>query len=95
MFENDAMYLLTIDIPTNTNNDITVDFLRNYIQGCCIVHYNGSQGVGVISLHYASNNIVISGSVGSDGPDNKTNGVYITYGNADGLVINSQTLIEL
>ena len=64
VFENDAMYLLTIDIPTNTTDAITVDFLRNYIQGYCVVNYNGLQGIGAVSLSYTSgNNIVISGSV--------------------------------
>ena len=93
VFEIDAMYVLTIDIPINTTDDITVDFLRNYIQGYCVVNYNGSQGIGVVSLSYTSgNNVVISGSVCDL---NANNNVYITYDNKDGLAINSQILIEL
>lgn len=93
VFENDAMYLLTIDIPTNTNNDITLDFLRNYISGYCVVNYNGSQGKGAVSLSRPSgNNIEISGSVVDN---NINNSVYIIYSNINGLVINSQILIEL
>lgn len=93
MFETDAMYVLTIDIPTNTTDDITVDFLKNYIQGYCVVSYNGSQGIGAVSLSYTSgNNVVISGSVCDL---NANNNVNINYGNKDGLAINSQILIEL
>ena len=91
-FESDAMYVLYIDIPTNTTNAITVDFLRNYIQGYCVVSYNGSQGKGTVTLYCTPNNIEISGSA----VDISTvNSVYITYSNANGLAIDSQTLIEL
>lgn len=93
VFENGAMYVLTIDIPTNTTDAIVVDFLKNYIQGYCVVNYNGSSGIGAVSLYYASGTgVVISGSVCDL---NANNNVNITYGNKDGLVINSQILIEL
>ena len=91
-FDIDGFYFLIIDIPTNTTNDITVDFLRNYIQGYCVVCYNGSKGRGAVSLSSISNNIVISGSVVDI---NVSNSVDINYGNTNGLVIDSQTLIEL
>lgn len=95
VFENDAMYVLTIDIPTNTNNDITLDFLRNYLQGYCTVCYNGEKGIGVVTLNSTSNNIDICGSVTDIVPNAPVNSVYINYKNTNGLAINSQILIEL
>ena len=90
-FDNGS-YLLIINIPTNTKNNINVDFLKNYIHGYCVVAYNGNLGNGAVNLYYTPNNILISGSAVSN---NNNNIVHITYSNSDGLVINSQLLIEL
>ena len=89
-FDNNADYYL--DIPTNTNDDITVDFLRNYIKGDCTVSYNGVLGRGAVNLSYIGAGVAIRGVV-YDGSG--VNGVDVFYSDATVLVIDMQTLIEL
>ena len=91
-FEAGSSYSLYIDIPTNTNDDITVDFLRNYIIGYRVVSYYGASGKGAITLDCVPNHAQISGAVVDSGA---VNAVYTNYSNTNGLVIDSQTLIEL
>ena len=91
-FDLGGSYYLFIDIPTNTNDDITVDFLRNYIQGCCAVSYYGPLGKGAITLDCGPNYAQICGAVVDSGA---VNAVYTSYSNTNGLLITSQTLIEL
>ena len=91
-FVDDKFTKLNIDIPSNTTDSITVDFLRNYIQGICDVSYNGSLGKGVVMLYCLPNSVVISGTAVDNGI---TDIVNINHNNADGLIIDSQTLIDL
>ena len=91
-FDMGGSYYLFIDIPTNTNDDITVDFLRNYIQGYCAVSYYGALGKGAITLDCGPNYAQICGAVVDSGA---VNAVYINYSNINGLLISRQTLIEL
>ena len=91
-FDIGGSYNLYIDILTNTNDDITVDFLRNYIQGYCVVSYYGALGKGTVTVECRPNYVQINGAVVDSGA---VNGVYSNYSNTNGLVIGSQTLIEL
>ena len=92
-FDTAASYYLTIDIPTNTIEDITLDFLRNYIQGYLVVCYYGPQGIGVVCLFSpAGGGISIYGTVIDSGTNYN---IYIVYNNKDGLVLDSQILIEV
>ena len=91
-FVDDKFTKLNIDIPSNTTDSITVDFLRNYIQGICSVSYNGSLGKGVVMLYCLPNSVVISGTAVDNGI---TEIININHSNADGLIIDGQTLIEL
>ena len=91
-FVEDRFTHLNIDIPSNKTDSITVDFLRNYIQGICSVSYNGSLGKGAVMLYCLPNSVVISGTAVDGGI---TEIININYSNADGLIIDSQVLIEL
>ena len=91
-YDVSGSYYLYIDIPTNTNDDITVDFLRSYIQGYCVVSYDGAMGIGAVALEYTTIGIQIRGVV-YDGSG--INYVNSHYNNTNGLVISRQTLIEL
>ena len=86
---------LYIDIPTNTNDDITVDFLKNYIQGYCVVSYDGQLGTGAVNLNCTPYYAQISGAVRSSNATSAVNAINIHHNNANGLVIIHQILIEL
>ena len=94
-FDGNAFFGLTIDIPSNTNNAITVDYLRNYLRtstlGECVVSFSGADGTGAVSLR-CNNRVTISGVVCNS---NSTNVVNVSYDNTNGLFIEEQLLIEL
>ena len=91
-FDIGGSYNLYIDIPTNTNGDITVDFLKNYMLGYCTVSYYGPLGRGAVAVESTPYFVQICGAVSDSGT---VNGVNTSHSNTNGLVISRQTLVEL
>lgn len=92
-FGSSANYELVIAIQTNTTDDITVEFLRNYIRDFSVVSFYGADGTGAVNLSYISGVFDICGSVLNFG---RNGSAAISIQGSEGeLSINSQILIEL
>ena len=92
-FDSSANYTLITDIVTGTNDPITVDFLRIYIQGYGVVSFNGLDGLGTVTLNCLPSNVYICGVVANI--DRTGTNIVNINTTMSGLTIDSQTVVEL
>ena len=92
-FDSSAKYKLITDIVTSTNDPITVEFLRIYIQGYGVVSFNGSDGLGTVTLNCLPSNAYICGVVANI--DRTGTNIVSIHTTMSGLTIDSQIVVEL